>query len=93
MAITARVRDRAEMLGAKADNEKQLSYCVEKAVQQAADYCNISGIEYFPSDAEIYLTEYVTAEYLLEKAEFSLKWEKMRKDAEIGLLRFRRLRW
>ena len=74
-------------------NTGMLSYSVKKSSQYAADYCNISGVEYFPIDAEIYLTEYAAADYLLENVGFSPRWEKMRKDAETSLLRFRRVRW
>ena len=91
--IVNQVRKRVEMLDIKIGCNDVLAYSVRKSAQQAAVYCNISGMEYFPPDAEIYLTEYAASDYLLDNTGFSPRWEKMRKDAEIGLLRFRRVRW
>ena len=92
MDITSQVNERVALLGEKAE-DKVLAYSVKKSLQYAADFCNISGPEYFPADAEIYLIEYAAGDYLLEKCGFSPKWETMRRDAQIGLTRFRRIRW
>jgi hypothetical protein len=92
-ALIGRVEARVRMFGVDVSDCGLLSFSVEKSMNKAADYCNISGFEYFPLDAEMYLIEYAAAEYILENAAFSPKWEKMYHDAEIALLRFRRVRW
>jgi hypothetical protein len=87
-------RERAEMLGVTLDGlEKAFAYWIARSLREAADYCNLSGAEYFPPDAEFYLADYALANFMLDKGEYSPRWEKMRRDAEQGLLRFRRVRW
>ena len=87
------IHTRIKMLGGKFDNPDAPGYCIKKALQDAADFCNISGPEYFPKDADIYLMEWAAAEYLTETEGYSKQWEKMRENAEKGLIRFRRMRW
>lgn len=91
-SIFNKAKARLEMLDVqpKAD---LLSYSVEKAGHEAADYCNLSSVEYFPPDAEFWLAEYAAAEYAMENEIYKPLWGKMIKDAEIRLLAYRRMRW
>jgi hypothetical protein len=93
MDITEMVRVRIRMSGGKDDKPDILGFCIEKALQEASDFCNISGHEYFPKDAKMHLVEWAAAEYLTETDGYSKQWEKMRENAERGLIRFRRMRW
>lgn len=87
------VKKRIRILAGPCENEEHIEYCIEKALAEAADYCNLSGPEYFPRDAETCLAEYAAASYLLEAAPYRPQWEDMRADAKISLRRFRRIRW
>jgi hypothetical protein len=57
MDITERTKELVSLLGGKID-EAMFAYLLQKALQIAADFCNLSGAEYFPKDAEFWLTEY-----------------------------------
>jgi hypothetical protein len=91
--ISGQIKARIFMLGGKASTEEQLNYCIEKALQQAAEYCNLSGAEYFPKDAKFGLIEYAASVYLLETASCNPLYEDMRRDAKASLLGFRKVRW
>ena len=93
MNIKEKIQARLAMLCENVTSDELLEYSIKISTQQAADYCNLNSAEYFPIDAEIYLIEYGAACYLLENSAFLPRWEKMKKDAEISLLRFRRVRW
>jgi len=73
--------------------EELLAYIVEKVCTYAADFCNYDTVEAILPEAESYITELAAAEYMLEQGSYSLKYERAIKEAERGLMRFRRLRW
>jgi len=81
---------RLRMLGGNTSDKEAIEYCVKKSLQEAKDFCNVHD---FPDEAEIYLVEWAAADYLTETDGYSKQWERIRKDAESGLLRFRRIRW
>ena len=90
MDITGSVHLRVTMLGGKTGDQDAFGYIVKKAYQEARDFCNVSE---FPQEAEVYLVEWAAAEYLTETGGYSKQWDKMREKAELGLVRFRRVRW
>lgn len=89
MDIDEKVCVRVKMLGGKV-NPAQLDYCIEKALREAKDFCRVNE---FCEEANVYLVEWAAANYLTETDGYSKQWERMREEAERGLLRFRRMRW
>ena len=85
-----RVHTRIRMLGGRVDDWEVFDYCMEKSLRQAKDFCNADE---FPEEAETYLVEWAAADYLTETDGYSKQWERMRIDAEKGLVGFRRMRW
>ena len=83
---------RLKMFGYTPDVDLLL-YCTEIASQKSADWCNYDNIDSLPDGAKIYVIDCVAAEYMISKPISIMLAEKLRRDAETGLLRFRRLRW
>jgi hypothetical protein len=79
--------------GYPVDGNERAVISVRRSLKRAANYCNISGAEYFPPDADTALIDLAAAEYMLEFGEYSPRWLDMRKDAKLELLKFRRMRW
>jgi hypothetical protein len=78
------------MLGGDAGKTEALEYCAKKSSREAADFCNVMEL---PDEAMFYVVEWAAAEYLTETSGFTREWERLRKDAEMGLMRYRRIRW
>ena len=85
-----KVRCRVKMLGGDISNAETMDYCIQKSLQQAKDFCNVHE---FPESAKIYVVEWIVSDYLTETDGYSRQWERIRRDAEAGLLRYRRMRW
>lgn len=83
---------RLKMFGYAPDADVLL-YCTEIASQKSADWCNYDNIDSLPDGTKIYVIDCVVAEYMISKSISVMLAEKLRRDAETGLLRFRRLRW
>jgi len=81
---------RIKMLGGNPNNKETIEYCIKKSLQEAKDFCNVHD---FSDDVGVYIVEWAVANYLTETDGYSKQWEKMRRDAEKGLLRFRRMMW
>jgi hypothetical protein len=89
MDVMKMVRVRVKMLGGVID-EDILDWVVKKSMREAMDFCNVNE---FGDEAEFYLTDWAAANYLTETEGYSKQWERMRHDAEAGLIKFRRFRW
>jgi hypothetical protein len=90
MDIKETVALRVKMFGGAVNDDNVLGYCVERSLREAADFCNAHDL---PAEADVYIVDWATANYLTEADGYSKQWERLRKDAEIGLIKFRRLRW
>jgi hypothetical protein len=77
------------MLGGRVE-DPLMDFCIRKALREAKDFCNVQE---FDEDAEFYLVDWAAANYLTETDGYSKQWERLRKDAERGLISFRRMRW
>ena len=89
MDTSDKIRVRIKMLGGRID-DGVLEYLAQKSLLAAKGFCNVDE---FPDEAETFLAEWAAADYLTETDGYSKQWERMRKDAEAGLLRFRRIMW
>lgn len=89
MNLNELISTRIKMLGGKIDAAK-LEYCIQKTLQEVRDFCNASE---FGEDANIYIAEWAATNYLTEIDGYSKQWERMREDAERGLVKYRRSRW
>ena len=89
MDFKSTVAMRVEMLGGKV-NKELLNYFIEKSAREILDFCNIAEL---PKQTEIYAVDWTAANYLTEQLGYSKQWEKMRENAERGLISYRRMRW
>ena len=90
MELEKSVLVRLKMFGGKPADSEVLAYIVKKSLQSAMDFCSVHE---FPDEAETYLVDWIVSDYLTETDGYSKQWERIRKDAEIGLINFRRMRW
>jgi len=90
MDLYSRAQTRIKMLGGSFNSDDITMVCFEKSIQQIRDFCNINEI---PKETEVYAAEWLAADYLTETEGYSKQWERIRAEAEIGLIRFRRMRW
>jgi hypothetical protein len=81
---------RVRMFGGALKDDAAFDYCVERSLREALDFCNSHE---FPDEAGIYLADWAAANYLTETDGYSKQWERLRKDAERGLIRYRRMIW
>ena len=81
---------RIKMLGGSIKSGDMLDYISHKAEREIKDFCHI---EELPEEASIYLAEWTAANYMTETADYSKEWEKMREQAESGLIKYRKMRW
>lgn len=81
---------RIKMLSGSIKSGDMLDYTIRKAEREIKDFCHI---EELPEEASIYLVEWTTANYMTETAGYSKEWEKMREQAESGLVKYRKMRW
>lgn len=84
------IRKKVKMHGAKIDDEDIFQFEILKSRKEVLNFCNIEDI---PEDVQIYFVEWAVANYLTVKLGYSKEFEKMRENAEIGLIKYRKLRW
>ncbi|MDO4765171.1 MAG: hypothetical protein Q4A29_03855 [Eubacteriales bacterium] len=84
--ITARIK----MLGGSIKSGDILDYIIGKSEREVKDFCHV---EELPEEASIYLIEWTVANYMTETAGYSKEWEKVREQAEVGLIKYRKMRW
>ncbi len=89
MDLESIISKRVRWFGGEMDKEL-LAYCIEKSEREVLDFCSIQAL---PKQAEIYLADWTVANYLTEQLGYSKHWERMRENAERGLVSYRRMRW
>ena len=81
---------RIKMLGGSIKTGDVLDYVILKAENEIKDFCHVEDL---PEEAIIYSIEWTVANYMTETAGYSKEWERMREEAEGGLIKFRKMRW
>ena len=81
---------RIKMLGGSIKTGDVLDYVILKAEREIKDFCHVEDL---PEEAIIYSIEWTVANYMTETAGYSKEWERMREEAESGLIKFRKMRW
>lgn len=84
------IATRIKMLGGTIKNGDVLDYVIRKAENEIKDFCRV---EELPEEAGIYITEWTAANFMTETTGYSKEWERMREEAESGLIKFRKMRW
>lgn len=84
------LKTRIKMLGGNIENKEVLDYIAMKSEEEVKDFCNLKEL---PVEASVYVTEWTAANFMTETVGYSKQWERMREEAEKGLVRFRKLRW